>query len=162
RRRLEGAVEVGERPALLLRARQQAGEDEQQAGEAVQLPGDERLRVGELEYPQRLLDAGTAQLVGREVGLLDRFGQLPAAAPTRCRDRPPLRLEAGAAVLPVGAHPTTRDPASQLVSSSAPLAAARAHLFQPPDSKHAMLYSNRRRASARLSGNAPCSAQRQS
>src|SRR5437667_11479571 len=30
---------------------------EQQAGEAVQLPGDERLRVSELEHPQRLLDA---------------------------------------------------------------------------------------------------------
>ena len=56
-------------------------------------------------------------------------GSRQAAAPTRCRDRPPLRLEAGAAVLPVGAHPTTRDAASQLVSSSAPLAAARAHLF---------------------------------
>src|SRR5207237_7411582 len=46
-----------------------------------------------------------------------------------CRGGPPLLLEAGAPVLPVAAHPTTRDPASQLVSSSAPLAAARAHLF---------------------------------
>src|SRR5205807_2287262 len=83
----------------------------------VQLPGDERLRVSELEYPQRLLDAGTPQLVRREVGLLDRLEQPPAAAPTRCRDRPPLRLEAGAAVLPGGAHPTTRAAASQLVAS---------------------------------------------
>src|SRR6266699_389403 len=58
----------------------------------VQLPGDERLRVSELEYPQRLLDAGTPQLVRREVGLLDQLEQPPAAAPTRCRDRPPLRL----------------------------------------------------------------------
>src|SRR5439155_18270077 len=135
RRRLEGAVEGGERPALLLRARQQAGEVEQQAGEAVQLPGDERLRVSELEYPQRLLDAGTAQLVGREVGLLDRLEQPPAAAPTRCRARPPLRLEAGAAVLPVAAHATTRAPASHLVRTLPAGSRASAPL-QPPDSSH--------------------------
>ena len=68
RRRLEGAVEGDERPAVLLRGRDQAGEVEQRAREPDPLRGDERLRVSALEYPPRLLDARRAQREPVDVG----------------------------------------------------------------------------------------------
>src|SRR6266851_1477708 len=78
RRRGEGAVEGDERPALLLRGRDQGGEVEQRAREPDLLRGDERVRVSALEYPQRFLDP------------------------------PPLRFEAGApGALPAAPHLTT-------------------------------------------------------
>jgi hypothetical protein len=57
---------------------------------AVQLPGDERLRVTHLEHPQRFLRAGTLELLGQEAGLLADLEQLPAAPRALGRERPPL------------------------------------------------------------------------
>ena len=95
RPRLQGAVEGDERPALLLRAPQQGHELEQRRREPLPLVGDERLRIA---YPQRLLHPGTLRVRGREAGLLERLDELPALARAGCRERPPLRLELGAAL----------------------------------------------------------------
>jgi hypothetical protein len=115
RRRLR-AVEGDQREALLLRARHEAGELERRARRQVPLPGDERLRVTTLKHPQCLLDAGTPELLGREAGLLGDLDELPAAPLAVGRERPPLRLECGAAlVLPAAPHVPTRAPAAKLV-----------------------------------------------
>src|SRR6266536_2359202 len=41
------------------------------------LVGDERLPVGALEYPPRLLDPGTLEVDSREAGVLERLEELP-------------------------------------------------------------------------------------
>ncbi len=78
-----------------------------------------------------LLDAGTLPLLGLKAGLLEDLEQLPAATLALRRDRPPLRLEAGAGLgLPPAPHLPTREPASKARPSSATsaLTATRRHL----------------------------------
>jgi hypothetical protein len=65
RRRLPGAVERDEGPALPLRAREQGGEVEERLVEPLALGGDERVLLAAREQPQRPLDAGSVPLVRR-------------------------------------------------------------------------------------------------
>jgi hypothetical protein len=62
------------------------------------------VRSSPLQYRQRPPNAGTLPLLGRAAA--DPLDKPPTAAPARRRDRPPLPLEAGAAVAPpVAPHP---------------------------------------------------------
>jgi hypothetical protein len=102
---LNQAIQADQRPALLVGGCDQAGEVGQQTREPVALGGDERLLVSGLEQRQRLRDPGALRVLGRAGDLLDLLEQLPALAPARGRDRPPLGLGPGAAAaLPVAAH----------------------------------------------------------
>jgi hypothetical protein len=82
-----------------------------------------------------------ARILRREAGVLHQLEQLPAAALAFCRDRPALRLEAGAAVaLPVCPHLTTVRTCmgARPSCATAPLTAARARV-EALYSKHSML-----------------------
>src|SRR6266516_6783264 len=111
RRRLPGAVERDQGPALSLRAREQGGELAQRPVEPLALDGDERVRLAALEQPQRLLECGSVPLLRREAGLVDRLEHSPAAPPAGCRQRLP--LTAGAAPrLALAAHASALEPAA--------------------------------------------------
>src|SRR6266516_8197031 len=114
RRRLPGAVERDQGPALSLRAREQGGELAQRPVEPLALDGDERVRLAALEQPQRLLECGSVPLLRGEAGLVARLERLPAALRAGCRQRPSLPLEAGAALgLALAGHPIAPAPAAE-------------------------------------------------
>jgi hypothetical protein len=81
--RLEGAVERDQRPALLVRGRDEGGELEQRLPGRDLRGGDQRPRLSGLADRRRLLDAGMLASCARAGGLLDPLEQLPAATPAR-------------------------------------------------------------------------------
>src|SRR5881296_2967345 len=81
RRRLERAVEREEREALLLRAREQAGEFAQRLRGRLALGNGQRLCLPARAQPRRLLAPGPLSLLARAAYLLQHIDELPAAAP---------------------------------------------------------------------------------
>jgi hypothetical protein len=137
--RLGRAVEGDQRPPLLLSGRDQRAQVGHEAGEPAAVRGYQPLPVIGLEQPQRRLDAGTLQLLGRQANLLNDPDQ-PATPRTRRRNRPPLGLEALPPRLFSPDQPEHPHSQNTVPTRHDPSPASRTGFtWQPSYSKHSML-----------------------
>ena len=132
RRRVDGAVQRHERPALRLRPGHHGREVEHRAAEPVELGDDERVGAPPLELLQRGPDAGPPHVLRAVAGVLEHPDDLPAAPLALDLDRRALRLKPGAAVgLLFGAHADARHHSQEAPPYRHPGDATRAGVLTP-------------------------------